>query len=424
MVERSRAIYASLSAADPADAFNIGRHSWSFADGRAVRFASMQFEKDKQDYQGQAHDFHGFDEITEFSEGMFRFVTNWNRSARQGQRCRVICTGNPPCSAEGEWVIGYWAPWLDPTHPNPAAPGELRWFTTIDGRDVELPGPDPIEVNGETVTPRSRTFIPAKVQDNPYLVEAGYVARLQALPEPLRSKMLYGDFTKGREDDPYQVIPSEWVRLAQERWAAAPRPGPPMTAMGVDVARGGDDRTVLAMRYGNWIDELRTYPGASTPDGPAVAALALVDRRDKATINVDVVGVGTSVYDHLRGVTEGVVPINGAERSEATDRSGELRFVNLRAELWWKVREALDPAGGENLCLPPDRGLLADLCAPRWKLTMRGVQVEAKEDLSKRIGRSPDKGDAVVYALAIRLPPGMGIYNWVKGEAGRGAGGR
>jgi hypothetical protein len=286
---------------------------------------------------------------------------------------------------------------------------------------VELPGPEPIEVNGEAVTPRSRTFIPAKVQDNPYLVEAGYVARLQALPEPLRSKMLYGDFTKGREDDPYQVIPSEWVRLAQERWAATPKPFAPMTAMGVDVARGGDDKTVLATRYGAWFDELRSYPGTSTPDGPAVAALVLANRRDRAVINVDVVGVGTSVYDHLKGVTDGVVPINGAERSEGTDRSGELRFVNLRAELWWKAREALDPAGGEDLCLPPDQELLADLCAPRWKLAARGVQVEAKEDLAKRIGRSPDKGDAVVYALSTKAMPGMGIFSWVRDEARRGA---
>jgi hypothetical protein len=354
---------------------------------------------------------------------MFRFVTGWNRSTEPGQRCRVVCTGNPPCSAEGDWVIGYWGPWLAPTHPRPAKPGELRWFTTIGGRDAELPDGGPVVVGGERVTPRSRTFIPARVQDNPYLVEAGYVARLQALPEPLRSKMLYGDFAKGREDDPYQVIPSGWVGAAQERWEGAPRRDIPMSAMGVDVARGGEDKTVLAMRHGHWIDKLRTCPGASTPDGPAVAALVLANRRDGATINVDVVGVGTSVYDHLRGTVGGVVPINGAERSDATDRSGELRFVNLRAELWWKAREALDPAGGQGLCLPPDRELLADLCAPRWRLTPRGIQVEAKEDLAKRIGRSPDKGDAVVYALAAKSMPGMGIFEWVRREA-RAAGER
>ena len=75
--------------------------------------------------------------------------------------------------------------------------------------------------------------------------------------------------------------------------------------------------------------------------------------------------------------------------------------------MWWKMREALDPAYGAGLMLPPDRELKADLCAPRWKLTNAGIQVEGKSthtrdgfgDLKKRLGRSPDKGDSCVYAL-------------------------
>ncbi len=51
----------------------------------------------------------------------------------------MICAGNPPTTAEGDWVIRFWAPWLDRAHPNPAIPGELRWFATIGGRDVERP---------------------------------------------------------------------------------------------------------------------------------------------------------------------------------------------------------------------------------------------------------------------------------------------
>ena len=189
-----------------------------------------------------------------------------------------------------------------------------------------------------------------------------------------------------------------------------------MTAVGVDVARGGADKTVITPRWLNWIGEQQVYPGASTPDGPAVAGLVLSHREGKAVINVDVVGVGTSVYDTLKGVTSDVVPINGAEGSDATDKSGQLGFVNLRAEIYWKVREALDPASGQDICLPPDRELMADLCAPRWKLTPRGIQVEAKEDIIKRIGRSPDKGDSAIYALAIKFQPGMGLLDWMQQE--------
>ncbi|MDR2560501.1 MAG: hypothetical protein LBC63_01855 [Holophagales bacterium] len=437
IVERSKEIYGGAGSASQEDpdaegqggylksigAYNETKRCWKFVDGRIVQFGAMQFEKNKSAYQGRPHDFYGFDEITEFTESMYRFAIGWNRSAKKGQRCRVVCAGNPPTGIEGDWVLSYWAPWLDPAHPKPALPGELRWFTTIGGKDVELGDGEPIEVDGEMITPRSRTFVPARVQDNPFLMESGYLARLQAMPEPLRSKLLYGDFSSGREDAPYQVIPTEWVRAAQERWKNAPRPDLPMAAMGVDVARGGGDMTVLAMRHGNWVDELRCFPGASTPDGQAVAAMVLANMRGGATINVDVVGVGASVYDQLKRVAKSVVPINGASASAATDKSGQIRFINLRAELWWKLREALDPANGADICLPPDRALLADLCAPAWQLTFRGVQIESKEDIKARLGRSPDRGDAVAYAFAKPRRPGMGLSEWLEGEnMGRGQG--
>lgn len=416
IIDRSRQIYNPDGIGADKDCYNESLFCWRFQDGRQIRFGSIQHEKDKTNYQGQAHDLYGFDEITEFTESMFRFVSGWNRSTRAGQRCRVICTGNPPTSAEGDWVISFWGPWLDETHPNPAKPGELRWFTTIAGKDVELPNGDPIQVDGEWVQPRSRTFIPARVQDNPYLMESGYLANLQALPEPLRSKMLYGDFQMGREDDPYQVIPSDWVLAAQERWKTTPRPEVPQTALGVDVARGGKDKTVITPRWDYWVGEPHVYPGASTPDGPAVAALVLNHREGMAVINVDVIGVGTSVYDTLNGLTSPVIPINGAEGSAARDKSGQLGFVNLRAEMYWKVRETLDPTSGQGICLPPDRELMADLCAPRWKLTPRGIQIEAKEDVAARIGRSPDKGDSAVYALSTKCQVGTGLLDYYREE--------
>ena len=410
IVERSREIYAKNGE------YNETKGIWKFKHYKRVRFASVQHEKDKRGFQGQAQDFYGFDEITEFTESQYRFLTAWNRSAHPNQRCRIVCTCNPPTSAEGDWILRHWGAWLDPSRPNPAKPGELRFYTTIDGKDVEFMTDEPVEVKGKLVKPRSRTFIPAKVQDNPYLINSGYIETLQALPEPLRSKLMFGDFSAGREDDAYQVIPTEWVRMAQERWKE--RPDAPQTAIGVDVARGGADKTVIAVRYGNWLDELKTYPGTSTPDGPAAAALVMAQRRDKSIINVDVIGVGTSVYDHLKGLTDGVMPINGAERSTAKDKTGELRFVNLRAQYYWQLREALDPTSGEDIALPPDTELLSDLCAPTWKLTIRGIQIEAKDDLIKRIGRSPDKGDAVVYAFAIKNMSARGLFDWIKGLAG------
>jgi hypothetical protein len=70
----------------------------------------------------------------------------------------------------------------------------------------------------------SRTFIPSRVSDNPYLMGTGYMTQLQSLPEPLRSQMLYGDFKAGVQDDPWQVIPTAWVEAAMRAGSALPRP--------------------------------------------------------------------------------------------------------------------------------------------------------------------------------------------------------
>ncbi|WP_049974512.1 hypothetical protein [Azospirillum sp. B4] len=336
-----------------------------------------------------------------------------------GQRCRVIGAGNPPTDAEGAWVIRFWAPWLDPTYPNPAAPGELRWFVTDgQGQDREVPGPEPVTLDdGDVLTPKSRTFIPARVEDNPVMMRAGYIATLQSLPEPLRSKMLRGDFGAGREDHPWQVIPTAWVEAAMARWQPAGEATPPLVALGVDVARGGRDRTVLAARHGVWFAPLDVVPGRETPDGAAVVGLVLrrlagataVETPGGVAVQVDAIGVGASVQD--LGVLHGLrmVAMNAAAASGARDRGGRLGFVNRRAEWYWSLREALEPELGVDLALPPDRELLADLVAPRWKMTARGIQIEAKDDIKARIGRSPDKGDALVLAHAQPAGDGTGL---------------
>jgi hypothetical protein len=79
-------------------------------------------------------------------------------------------------------------------------------------------------------------------------------------------------------------------------------------------------------------------------------------------------------------------------------RSGTLEFANVRALAWWLMREALDPASGRDVALPPDPELLADLTAPRWAYGLNGIRVESKEDVVARLGRSPDCGDAVVLS--------------------------
>jgi len=392
--------------------YNAQEHVWrDIPDGRSLDFGAVQHEKDKRRYQGRPHDLIAFDEVTEFTESQYRFLIGWLRTTTEGQRCRVVATGNPPTHAEGEWVIRYWAPWLDDTHPSPAQPGELRWFAVIKGKSLEVDGPEPFEQDGETVIPQSRTFIPARLSDNVYLMRTGYEQTLQGLPEPLRSQLLYGDFTVGTQDDPWQTIPTAWVRAAFDRWEQRERPDTPLTMLGVDVARGGDDQTVLSRRYDNWFAPLEKHDGRATPDGPSAAALAIMALGDDdAQINIDVIGVGASAYDDLANQSIRVTGVNFAEKSDARDRSGRLAMRNKRAEAYWGMREALDPIKGDDIALPRDNELLADLCAPRWKITTGGILIESKEDIKARLGHSPDCGDAVVLA---RMEGRKILIGWV-----------
>lgn len=396
IIDRSREIIGNRGQ------FNQQTNVWKIEGGRSLELGAVQYEHDVDGFQGRAHDLKEFDELPQFTERQYRFLIGWNRSTSPGQRCRVVGAGNPPTNTDGEWVIRRWAPWLDGQHPRPAVPGELRWFAVIDGDDTEVEDGAPFWHKTERIEPRSRTFIPARLSDNPYLERSGYRAILQAFPEPLRSQMLYGDFAAGVDDDPWQVIPSAWVRTAQARWTPEGKPTGPMTSVGVDVARGGKDKTVLARRWGSWFAPLERHPGKETPDGQEGRRLVVMALTDGGEANIDVIGVGASVYDLCRESGAAVQPVNFAEGCDQMDRTRLLRFVNLRAYCYWSLREALDPEKGDNIMLPPDNELRNDLCAPRWMMRTNGVQIESKEDIIKRLQRSPDAGDAVTLAAYSR----------------------
>lgn len=392
------------------DGYNATRKEWRLAKWQTLEFGSCVFEKDKYGYQGRPHDLKAFDEITQFTRGQYDYIIGWNRSTKPDQRCRVVVAGNPPATPEGQWVKECWAPWLDKTFDDPAGAGELRWFTTIDGKtkwvEEDWRGEDE---DGNEIAPKSRTFIPALLKDNPELT-AEYRNKVQAMPEPLRSQLLYGDFNVAEEDQVNQVIPTAWVRAAQERWT--PEPKGRMQAMGADIAQGGDDETVLSPLYeDDYFAEQIVKPGRETPGGPEAAALIITHLRDGAQVNVDMGGgFGQSTYDHLQSnnvTCEQMIPAGKSEahmkltesNKEATGGSADpIGFVNKRAEWHWKFREALDPKENPTTALPPDEKMVADLCAATWRLTPRGIQIEDKEKIKKRLGRSPDRGDSIIMA--------------------------
>jgi hypothetical protein len=384
-----------------------------------IEFGAVPNLGDEKKYQGRPHDKLVFDEAANFLESQIRFLLGWLRSTDPEQFCQALLCFNPPTSAEGRWVISFFGPWLDKKHPlYPQPPGKLLYAAMLPtdnggSRDVWVDGPRPfVLVDGapcydfgpddhkpeEIIKPQSRTFIPARVTDNPYLYGTGYMAQLQALPEPLRSQMLNGDFHAGMEDDPWQVIPTEWIERAMSRWRE-PLVKPIMDSLGVDVARGGKDSTTIARRHGNWFDKTLIYPGTQTPDGPSVAGLAISAMRDSSPIHIDVIGVGASPYDFLRTARQQVIGVNVAEKALGRDKSGRLGFANLRSELWWRMREWLDPSNNTGAQLPDDPELLAELAAPKWNLRGPVIEVESRDEIVKRVGRSPDRASAFILAL-------------------------
>lgn len=216
----------------------------------------------------------------------------------------------------------------------------------------------------------------------------------------LYANRVLGEFHSSAADS---VIPLAWAEAAVERWYIWSKQGRRKRSrtrvLGVDVALGGADMTAIATRRGVVCEKVERLNTADTIKAAAQVSIRM-DGNDESV--VDTIGVGAGVVDQLRllGVTVRTFIANA--KSYRRDRTGDREFVNRRAEIWWLMRERLDPAFNPEICLPDDALLIAELTAPRWKEVGGGkIQVEAKEDIKKRLGgRSTDTADAVLQTWA------------------------
>lgn len=173
--------------------------------------------------------------------------------------------------------------------------------------------------------------------------------------------------------------------IERESYEHAPR------VMGVDVARFGGDRSVIVRRQG-----LLAYKPEVHRDLDTMAFAGIVSDRIReyrpATVFVDSSGLGAGVADRLRQLGHSIVDVDAGSRARESHR-----FINLRAEMWWGLREWLKQGG----VMQNDQALMADLVAPEYTFDPKDrVRLESKDDMKRRGLPSPDTADALAMTFA------------------------
>ncbi len=202
LVDRSRAMYGS---ACPDAVYNASEHCWKFPSGAKIYFGSMQYAKDRINYQGKAYDFIAFDELTHFTWEEYSYMLSRNRPTGPGTRVYMRAATNPGGVGHG---------WVRERFISPAPP--LNPVTET--YSVRGPKGKILKVR------RSRVFVPSTVFDNKILLDndPAYLASLAALPEAEKQALLYGRwdsfegqvFTEWR-DDPTHYQDQRWTHVVE-----------------------------------------------------------------------------------------------------------------------------------------------------------------------------------------------------------------
>ncbi|MFF8716172.1 hypothetical protein ACF07T_32775 [Streptomyces sp. NPDC015184] len=216
---------------------------------------------------------------------------------------------------------------------------------------------------------------------------------------PLYLSKVLGQFS---DDSPNQVVRASDIAACRIASDTPPAPGLLLPVeLGVDVG-GGSDETVIRERRGRQAGrEWRAR--TDRPEQIAPMVIAAIRETGATAVKVDSIGVGFGVIGELRNAAhrgEHGATIRAVNVASAASRPD--RYINLRAELWWELgrnlaaEHAWDLSGMDNADTT-----VAQLLEPRWDLDPRGrIRVEKKEEVIKRLGRSPDNADALLLAYA------------------------
>jgi len=255
--------------------------------------------------------------------------------------------------------------------------------------------------------PAENRFIQALPGDNEYLPD-DYVDTLKKAfghrPELLEA-YLYGnwDLLEGAE----QVIKSEWVRTSLEKRAWEQIVCKKVIAC--DPARFGDDETVIYYMEDGTIKDMVIYGHKDTMH--TVGRIAtMASEKGASTIVVDSIGLGGGIVDRLNEIARApesklfarIIGLNTAEKSNLPEK-----YYNMRAEIWDVVGRKFSDGQVvlmSDECKLNKREVLRlqnELCCPQYKFKNGKMAIEAKDEIKKRVGHSPDRADAYVMGLYV-----------------------
>ena len=215
---------------------------------------------------------------------------------------------------------------------------------------------------------------------------------------PLYQSRVLGEFPDAGTDT---LIPLSWVEAAQQRELPAGKP----KELGVDVARFGDDETVIALREGSRVRIVERTRKHDTMDATGRVTRQLSET-GAGIAKVDVIGIGSGVVDRGRETGKPFAGFNVGSRAADNER-----FANARAEWYWGLRERFEQ--GDIDLDPADEELAGQLTGLRYEITSRGqIKIESKDDSKKRGVPSPDLADAVMLAYATQPQTGARMIEY------------
>lgn len=217
-------------------------------------------------------------------------------------------------------------------------------------------------------------------------------------PNDLFRIKVRGMFPKTSEDN---LIPLTWIETANENWLKSVPPNTGIELnLGVDIAGMGTDNSVICPRRDNYVYEIESYSGNGKAEHMKVAGIVANRLTSEANVNayIDTIGEGAGVYSRLveLGYTNAYSCKFSENANGLKDKTGVYEFENMRAYLFWSLRDWLNPAFDNKPCLPIDDELLQEATEIRFKFKSNGkIIIEPKEDVKKRLKRSPDKLDSL-----------------------------